>query len=494
MKIGNIAFLLVAAFVAALTWMSASTLTPERIDKDAEHNTRIAYNLVHAGEFSLDNEQRGYPATSYREPLPIYFMAAHIALHPALRTASIEEILEGPGAVEMKQHNLLWTFLCMLGLAAAAGAATRHRILGAAIAAAAIWWAYNTAFARGQFIDQMLTEVQAATFVAWAGATTIMALRTRRWFWFAATGVLVAALALTKAVFVFVGVGLIVALLAAYMWKPFPEGRARSALLVGVLALGFVTTLAPWLARNAMEFGRAHIAERGGIVLLVRAFKDQMTDDEFVGGFYHWAPNELKTDIGEWLGYSARDAEAGGRLQRLNRNGNAAVDRAAERLRRPEMAISFYGRSRAERTKAIGEFEAAGAENPSVMADAELQRRAVRMIMADPLRHLMMSILFLWRGTAFLALPLIIMAAAGLIRRDPSLIGLSIVTAGGAAVLALTTHFLPRYYDPLLPTTYLALIFMVFTSVAWLLGRVYTLAQPRFSLPPLDQLLRKRSG
>lgn len=193
--------------------------------------------------------------------------------------------------------------------------------------------------------------------------------------------------------------------------------------------------------------------------------------------------------IGRMLGVSRADFAPGARLERLNRHDNAEIDRKAEAEGRPEDAISFYGKARAERRAATLRYEAEGAENAATRADAELQDRAVRMILADPLSHLRASILFLWRGTAFLALPLLIAAGIGFFQRDPVLIGLTAISAGGAAVMALTTHFLPRYYDPLLPATFLFYVFLAACVVLAAVNRLYPVIARRAKLPPLPSPL-----
>ena len=76
-----------------------------------------------------------------------------------------------------------------------------------------------------------------------------------------------------------------------------------------------------------------------------------------------------------------------GRLRRLNSKRSAsfaARDLEAEKVCRPDDAISFYRAARAERVRFTKFFAEQGVEHPSNRADAELQRQAISQIMRTP--------------------------------------------------------------------------------------------------------------
>jgi hypothetical protein len=161
------------------------------------------------------------------------------------------------------------------------------------------------------------------------------------------------------------------------------------------------------------------------------------------------------------LRFARSDMREGRRLERLNRNVNVDHDAAAERAGRPQDAVCFYHRARAERVRLSNYYTARGDPNPGSKADSELGRTALRLIVADPVAHLKTTPLFLWRGTAFFGAPLLIFALVGFLLRSPAMIGLAALPAGAVAFMALTTHFLPRYFEPMLPSTVLCFVFLI---------------------------------
>jgi hypothetical protein len=319
-----------------------------------------------------------------------------------------------------------------------------------------------------------LTEIQAATLLVWFAFFSIRALETKKAAWFAAAGILLGGLALTKAAFLYVGIGFIAAIALAYgVWPPPQWRRLRVFALCGVMAASMAVVVLPWMVRNFVQFESFEISQRGGLALISRAYYNKMNDTEFKGAFYHFAKGELREFLGSYLGYSPRDLEAMGRLQRLNSKRSASFatrDLEAEKAGRPDDAISFYRAARAERNRLTKLFAEQGVEHPSNRADAELQRRAISQIIADPLRHLKTSLIFMWRGvpnfndmvlTPLALLSLFAMAAIGLLRRNAVMLGVSLLPAGAFLFYALTSHFEPRWSTPLVPNSILALILAV---------------------------------
>ncbi|MFT2657982.1 hypothetical protein, partial [Escherichia coli] len=74
---------------------------------------------------------------------------------------------------------------------------------------------------------------------------------------------------------------------------------------------------------------------------------------------------------------------------------------------RPEDAVSYYRRARAERVKLERELSEAQVPNAGVAADKLLQKRALELIESHPGRHLAATIPFLWRG-ATAAFPILL--------------------------------------------------------------------------------------
>jgi len=222
---------------------------------------------------------------------------------------------------------------------------------------------------------------------------------------------------------------------------------------LGVLTLTFAVVITPWMLRNYSHFGTFNIATRGGIVLMLRAVKDQMTPREYLGSFYVWAPRPLRAPVGLILGYRNKDLQRGGALQRLNRSSSdfAADDKRANREGRPEDAISYYRKAQAEQVKVAKALAAAGNPSPDTEADKIIQQRAMQMIKEHPWRHLALTVPFLWRGATF-AFPLLVFTIVLRMRRHRSEFALFAYPAFGLVMFyALLTHFIPRYGSPTLP-------------------------------------------
>jgi hypothetical protein len=174
-----------------------------------------------------------------------------------------------------------------------------------------------------------------------------------------------------------------------------------------------------------------------------------MTAEEVRGSFYVWAPRELQPLVGAALGYSPRDLQRGGRLQRLNRSHDSDFyqdDLVAERAGEPERAISLYRGAQADRvriSRQIGEW--------GIERDEVLKQRALAIIREHPVRHFAMAIPFLWRG-ALVMFPLFIVTLAHAVRARRDDIVVFVLPAFGLVMFYATlSHFIPRYGVPVIP-------------------------------------------
>ena len=492
----TIQFVIVAVAAATLTAFLNGRLTESPNAKDGYQNLSAAYYLAHHRVFSLSQNLK---PSNYREPLPILTLALYIRMHPDLYGLSLKEINEGPAVVTVKQHNLLWAFLCMLGIGLLVLSAIKDRLIGTTAAVIAICLTYFLFLQRTEIINRTYTEIEAATLLVWFSFCLVRALQTRMPVWFVAAGILLGALSLTKAAFLYVGVGLIIAITVLYaVWRPlWPRWRALT--LSALMAVSMAVIVLPWMVRNLIQFGSFEITQRGGTILMLRANYDKMNQDEYLGALYHFTrASFLKRRLGNYLGFSERDLEAGGRLQRLNRSGSAsfaASDLAAERAGRPEDAVSFYRAARAEQRRLTKHFAENGVDNPSHKADRELKRRALNMFLDKPLQHLKTSALFMWRGipkignslTTTLALMAVwLMALVGTLRRDAIMLGIALLPVGAFIFFSLTSHFSPRLSAPMIPHLVIALT----VTAAWILLWLIRMPGPARSLRS-NQFLRR---
>lgn len=447
---------LAIAVVLLSVWSLRITGTPAT--GDGEENLRQAVDLAHHGVYSLDTTQPFTPSMA-REPLPVFVTAGMIVLHDALFGPSPDEAwFAGEGGRLLKLQNVLW-----MGLLCAALGAAVFRLTGSMAAVVVTLLVINMPLLSGTnsryMVDSLYTESPAAALLA-LGSVLLAASFPGRPIIAVVAGVAFGLLALVKALFSFVFAGLVGVLLVMGLlgWVADPAVRL---LRIALLVAGFAVVVVPWMVRNQIQLDRFAIIDRGGEVLYQRATKNRMTAVEIRGTFYHWAPLELRGVMRRVLGFTREDIERGGRLQRLNRAENssfAASDRAAEIAGRPEAAISYYRQVRAELVRLTREAEVRGQARPEQAAQQVMQQRAFAMLGEQPLRHLAMTIPFLYRG-AFFAFPLLVCALlVGLRQRQPQLLLFALPAFGMVMFYGLFSHFIGRYGLPMYPVAVAAFV------------------------------------
>lgn len=456
----------------ALPWVSwlvllalwATAIEPTPIEKDSAETVRMALNLSRHGVMSLD-ESAPYTPSMYREPIPVAMTAFALGVSDAvLGPVADAEYFAGDRGRALKLQNLLW-----MSLLTAAAYWTIWMFTGSF---AVSWWGALFVgllpFANRLMIvlrlDRLDVEPPAAALLLLASAWLALGfMRSNRRF-IAASAAAFAALALVKAAMAYVFVGVALALLAACLAPAWRAEWKKHLANVTLLAVVFALCVVPWMLRNQHALGAFAIADRGGGVLMIRAVKNSMTAQEYLGAFYVWSPWLARPVVGKLLGFSRQDLQRGGRLQRLNRSPTsdfAADDSAAERAGRPQDAISYYRRAKAEQVKVSRELAAAGNSHPDTAADALLERRALDDIAAHPFKHLATTVPFLWRGAAVPSALLLLACWVAVRRRNGELAILVLPAIGVIGFHALLTHFLPRYASPTIPLAMVAVAIAV---------------------------------
>ena len=449
----------VAVGLAILIAVWTDRITGSRIDQDGGHTLTMAVNLAHAGVISLRTEPPLVPSM-YREPLPVLVAAAAVLGIDALHgRATMPEYFEGTRARLVKLTNVLWMLLLCASAYAAIHLLTGSLALGlVGVVLVNLPLPLVPSGFAGLGIDSLNSDLPAAALLVGGSALLAAGLSEARTGRCLAAGALFGALALVKASFLYVFVGIVASVLVVGVIAVCRDRRwwiARNGL---VLTACFAAVVAPWMLRNHLQFGTYSIAERGGVVLLIRAVKDQMTAEEYRGAFYVWAPYGIRPAVGRLLGFQSRDLDRGGRLQRLNRYPSAdfhADDVAAERAGRPDLAISYYRKARAQRVQLNREI---GSALGSLEVDRRLQERALDMIAQHPWRHLAVTVPVLWRG-AFVTFPVLVVGlAVAWRRRDLRLVTFLWPAMGLVLFYGLLSHFIPRYGVPVTPVGIVALL------------------------------------
>jgi hypothetical protein len=289
------------------------------------------------------------------------------------------------------------------------------------------------------------------------------------------TGVFLAGATLTKAAALYVTIVAIPILILGMLYFKLINLKKALPLLM-VLLTGYAICTAPWMLRNYYHFGELNISQRSGSVLLVRALKNQMSNDEYKGAFYAYAPASFKEKIFEKvLNFKPEDLKARGAYGKLIRYQTG--DSEAVALGKPENAISYFAKMRAIETQM--RYQIKRNKQPTTALDSQVQAQAMQLIKENLKNHFVMSAPFAWRLVwsfgdanpkspgnksilidainlfsffALLSLPMI-----AIIRKKPEWFAFSIFGVGLFWFYAIFSHAIPRYSAPLIPLALLSL-------------------------------------
>jgi len=465
----------VALLIVLLTGLSASQITGHAIRNDALWNLRFAFNYSHHGVLSADVKPPYLPSNS-REPVPNLVTAYHLRFL-GLNQASFSDLKEGPGAKMVKLGNLYWVALGLTATALLVNELTSSFALVVLCMALSGYFFFASPF----FVDTLYTELQAAVFLLWASFFLLKALSSGKKLYFFLAGLCLGLLSLTKALFFYITIALVAFLIVQWLFLMVCLKKAtalRSTSIILAVA-GFIITASPWILRNKIELGTMQVAQRGGRVIYARAIKNNMEYQEIPGAIYFWGPSFYQ-HASRILGSGAQDKDfqKGGRYQRINREGSdfQAADLLAEGSGRPEAAISYYRKTRAEINKIQIYAKTMGIADPARYAEDAASKRAKSMILSNPARHLVMTPLFMWRGIwawpnqgvriiksngyyvifkdvlglmAYFSLFAIF--ALGLLRGNSRYLAITILPVAMLLAYGLLTHNLPRYSAPAIP-------------------------------------------
>lgn len=470
------------SFVVMLTLMSGEVISDRPIYGDGVGQLRAAFNLFAHNVFA---EQLANPPSpdNFIEPLPalvnsVYFRVLNwFGVGPM----PFEQMHWGSLAYLTKQINLLWVLVGQLALAGFVYAKTR-RVWAAALT---VLLAHVFFFGNYRVVNTYYTELQGGVLLLLASMGLYALFDRFGWRSAALTGALLAMLALTKASFYYINLVVILAvvgglLLSAVLGKRISFRRAGALSLLLVLA--YAAVLGPWLARNQSLFGNATVSDRGGVVLYIRATKNQMTAEEIRGALYLYGPS-VYHHLGGRGAFARPVADeldpAQGAWMRVNRN------------RSPN---SFFASVKQELGQALSVPDDQGRTMTMNQVAADMNRKAFASILDNPVKHVGMSFVFLWRGMwgvapvdfygvkphrdlvlAELAMLMFYVLATvfllrALLRRDVPALMLGLLTLGGVGFYAGLSHFLPRYMVQFYP----ALVLMASLQLLALLRRKST--------------------
>lgn len=486
--------LIAALALISLTILGASEITSSPAIKDASETLRMALNLERHAVISID-EKPPYQPSMNREPVPIATTAAGIFLvDKALGQTDLASYYSGVRVRYLKIQNLAWLWILSISVFTA----VRHfsgsfwlGLAGAALAISPFTWSMPPVLKMYIGMDSLDTDLAGAALLSAATilliqGTTNSAGRMRC----VAASVCFGVLALTKASMFYVYPAVLCVmtlyLAATSLWgrgKVSRPGNAavsrkrvrHAAITATALTIPFVLLTLPWLTRNYADTGFFSIAERGGPVLLYRAFLDDVTPEEYLGTFSAWGNPYARKLACKLTGFCREDLEAGGRLQRLAMqfSGEAQErETQAEEHGRPDETISWYRKSRAIYNQQLAKYTAEGHRYPSGAADQATKSEAIRLIAARPVGHALLMVPLVWRG-AGLTFPLLVITLIYAWKRNDT--GLMLYVAPALLLvgfLAAATHFSERYGYVPAPVATVCLMFLISLAAArWFPGR-----------------------
>ena len=293
----------------------------------------------------------------------------------------------------------------------------------------------------------------------------------------AASGALLAALILTRAIFLY----WLYALVVFGFVQLAMQRRARGemgARTTGTIALAAILLVLPWMARNHAAGGRFAVADQRGSLLAIRAEYSEITWPELVGGFAYYlprAPDAMK-DVRRSLMRAVKPDVHG--YERFNRNH---WDGFYRRAKRQSGVVAARAREDPEWKSGVRGRHG---------RDMALDRSAREVILENWSKHIALSFVFGLRGSvvhlqrfdlttygspiaavirclsdltawaAFFHVPAMIAAIAVLgARRDWPRLYFFLPALFSFVVHAGATHYLPRYSDPLTPIWIVGLVF-----------------------------------
>lgn len=465
-----------------ITFKMNFLITDAPIEGDAEQNFRMAYNKYKYGILSSDRaENVDYlKHGNYREPLPPLITSFFMHAHPGInKNQSYTSFINGLNTKKIKQVNLVWILFLLIGLGGLCYSITKSP--ASVLTTFVLTVFYFIRF--GNHFDKLITELPAAALMilsTWLLFSAIKEHRVRLYFF---AGIFLGLLVLVKATFLYLTPLILIFL---FCLDYFKVKRYRNITLyknTSMFFFGAVIIIIPWMVRNKVFVDDFQVTQRGGIVLHYRAIHNQMTASEIKGAFHFFGPAIYQSFSNRVFNIKDKDFDSDGKFRRLNRSHSS--DRTAISDGNTGSTISFYAYTRAERSRLVDYYSNHGIDSPFRKADKDLGDEAKKIILENPVKHIMMTPVFLWRGIwcfpnstipwvgntlqlyinnainflAFLSLCIILLIAIR--NRDPGLLALIILPCAMILFQSIVSHNIPRYSQPAIPMTLLCLVYAI---------------------------------
>lgn len=494
MNIKNLFFNTLKFFLLAFTFLCLfiyvdRVVKDTPLNSDSLDNLQMAYSIVHYGTMGVVSEAEPAKVTpnNHREPFPIWLSAQWIKATPILFNASSLHQSQSPEQlIALKKINIWIMMGTLLGVFVLARELFITRCSpNWCFALAYVTVLISYACMHIIHVDYFITEIHGAFLLIWLTWAWLKLFKTHRWQYSVLSGLLLGLLILTKAAFLYISLVVMVVTLCVLLFQSRPKELIINHVFMVVVTAMLVL---PWMHRNYVHLGQFEVAGRGSVVLMTRAFKSQMTDEEFKGAFYAYAPATLKKTMRTITGFTGKDRELGGRLQRFYRA--YTQDEACRDLLKENCAIAYYYQASIRYRTIIRNYQQLypnDSNRAKILGEKAAKTYAVNMIKNNLIGHLKTSLVFAWRGawpcntvdgrwyksyrkfvqpmwqelTPFLGLIAMFgMAFAGFSKKHSEMIPIAWLGSATYLFYALATHFIPRYSEMMIPIWIVCLMYV----------------------------------
>lgn len=464
--------IILTSFSVFLSLIAKEMISERNIYGDGVIQLRAAYNIAHFNIFS--HQLSPTPIKSnFIEPLPAFINGLYIkVLMLTGHSFNFNDLRDGSMTLLLKQINVLWIFIGLTTFILFAWKVSQKMMVS-------LFSTFMVAlffFSNRLVIDTFYTELQTSVLLLIASISVFFFVGKPSFLNAIITGLFAGLLVLTKAVFLYINlIALVIVIFLAFfnMRHIGTNGKLIIFKISGAMILVYFMVIGSWMTRNYTSVESFSISDRGGSVLFGRATLNQMTEEEVRGAFYLYGPRTYQL-LGAYIPYAlATDVQLdpnNGTWVRVNRNFS---NKSFFAELRPFFRSEFqrpdeYGNPRSEN---------------EVFKDLQIQ--ALQKIKSEPVKHMSMSFVFLWRGMwniqpidfffikrhhdfiitelvmLLVYLSSLIMIIISVIRKHHAFLGFAIFATGGVAFYSLLSHFLPRYMLPMHPIFFLMLGFLM---------------------------------
>lgn len=436
------------------------------LETDGRFNFSTAFSLLKYNTFSYQDLP-----TAYREPLPAFFYAASMKIfaptHHDTYTFEKERFLnmDFPGDAIIhtlsvdyyraaKYANIFFIFIAYIALSSILTTLNFNILLAIFIYPLVYFLGFKSS------INYFFSEIHTISLLLLSISLLIKDKHIL-------SGITFGLLVLTKGVFLYLVPIYLIFMLIMKFYNTIEIFKILVALYLVIL---------PWQIRNFYYFDSFSITNRSGLIMLIRAYANQMSFHQISGFIADQSPPPFSNL------FSNVSKKLGGTGHYLHR------DKQIELQNDPEEIQHFYHKARAQRIKFSRE-ESNINQKSLHHIDKKLKEMAIPILLSHPIKHILMSFVFAYRGfwnfrsmnwrldNHFLLhffnilcnFSLIFTLILGIKNRDKLLLQISVLPILSFCFYSFTSHFIPRYFFFFIPFQFLCL----FHSFQILRARIY---------------------